>query len=107
VLNIDESNRPHYVAGRVVGKAKPKRTCYDAVSWRFGPVSLRSTTWTGCDTGPKSRLQRSTKPPASPSACSESGVIEQSPGADTRLEIEAKSPTVRHVVTVGQVQRWV
>jgi hypothetical protein len=37
----------------------------------------------------------------------ESGVIEQSPGAGTRLEIEVKSPTLRHVVTVGQVQRWV
>ena len=37
----------------------------------------------------------------------DSGVIEQSPGAGTRLEIEVKSPTVRHVVTVGQVQRWV
>jgi hypothetical protein len=37
----------------------------------------------------------------------EFGIIDQSPGAGTRLEIEVKSPTVRHVVTVGQVQRWV
>ena len=40
-------------------------------------------------------------------AFKESGVIEQSPGAATRLEIEVKSPTVRHVLTVGQVRRWV
>jgi hypothetical protein len=37
----------------------------------------------------------------------ESGVIEQSPGAETQLEIAVKSPTIRDVVTVGQVQRWV
>ena len=31
-------------------------------------------------------------------------MIEQSPGAGARLDIEVKSPSVRHVLTMRQVQ---
>ena len=35
-----------------------------------------------------------------------SSLIEQQPGPGTKLEVEVKEPSVRHAITVAQVQRW-
>jgi hypothetical protein len=36
-----------------------------------------------------------------------SSLIEQPPGPGTKLEVEVREPSVKHIVTVAQVHRWV
>lgn len=35
------------------------------------------------------------------------GWVEEVPGPATRLEVEVREPSVKHVITVAQLQRWV
>jgi hypothetical protein len=40
------------------------------------------------------------------STLKKAGWVEDSPGPGTRLEIEVREPSVKHTVTVLQLQRW-
>jgi hypothetical protein len=41
------------------------------------------------------------------SAFRKAGWLEEPTGVASRLEIEMREPTVKHTITLGQLQRWV